>query len=283
MSSHRGITIALLVASATATAPAEAQVWKKVKSSVAQRVDARKHKADSAVVRAAAGVVDSTLAQGNRVVDAGATHVGEATSAAINRTERGVVSAFTAGGSRSMANRFASDLAGAGRATALHGADFAPGSAELQTAIEPTLKAIATALKAGSASYLIEGHTDPSGDAAADQALSERRAAAVKARLVALGVPASRLFATGLGATRPLADAPQSSAAANAGPDSAGMSSGKAAMAKSVAEAVIPGAKLLGMGAKVLKARQGQAQAAPAQGGAPPAGGNARIEIARMQ
>ena len=38
---------------------------------------------------------------------------------------------------------------------------------------------------------------------AAAQALSEQRAKAVKARLVAGGVPAARLLAVGYGATRP--------------------------------------------------------------------------------
>ena len=279
MQRHTGVIIALVAAAAATPAPLDAQVWKKVKSSVAQRVEARKHKADSAVVRAATGVVDSTLAQGNRVVDAGATQVGKATSAAINRTERGVVGAFTSGGSRSFADRFAGDLAGTGRATALRGSDFAPGSAELLPSADPVLKAIATALKADRSAHLVEGHSDASGDDAADRALSEQRAAGVKARLVALGVPSAKLFAMGYGATRPsTADA----AATGAASDSAQQPSGKAAMAKSVAEAVIPGAKLLGMGAKVLKARQANADL-PQGVTAPAVRENARIEIVRMQ
>ena len=50
----------------------------------------------------------------------------------------------------------------------------------------------------------IEGHTDDVGDAAANQALSERRAAAVKAALVATyGVGGDRLQTAGLGSTKP--------------------------------------------------------------------------------
>ena len=50
----------------------------------------------------------------------------------------------------------------------------------------------------------IEGHTDDVGDAAANRALSERRAAAVKAALVAsYGVGADRLEAQGLGSSKP--------------------------------------------------------------------------------
>ncbi|HEY8714481.1 MAG TPA: OmpA family protein [Candidatus Acidoferrum sp.] len=52
----------------------------------------------------------------------------------------------------------------------------------------------------------VEGHTDNQGNAAANQALSERRAQAVVAWLTAHGVQASRLSAEGLGQTKPVAD-----------------------------------------------------------------------------
>ena len=52
----------------------------------------------------------------------------------------------------------------------------------------------------------IEGHTDNVGQAAANQALSQKRAAAVKAYLVGKhGVDAARLEAKGFGATKPVA------------------------------------------------------------------------------
>lgn len=52
----------------------------------------------------------------------------------------------------------------------------------------------------------IEGHTDNVGNAAANQTLSEKRAAAVKAALVSnYGIADSRLETTGLGATKPAA------------------------------------------------------------------------------
>jgi outer membrane protein OmpA-like peptidoglycan-associated protein len=53
----------------------------------------------------------------------------------------------------------------------------------------------------------IEGHTDADGDDAANQALSEKRAAAVKAFIVSShGVDASRLEAAGFGESKPVAD-----------------------------------------------------------------------------
>jgi outer membrane protein OmpA-like peptidoglycan-associated protein len=54
------------------------------------------------------------------------------------------------------------------------------------------------------ASVSIEGHTDVRGDAAYNQALSQRRAESVRAWLVAQGVAAGRLSATGAGEARPL-------------------------------------------------------------------------------
>jgi outer membrane protein OmpA-like peptidoglycan-associated protein len=51
----------------------------------------------------------------------------------------------------------------------------------------------------------IEGHTDNVGVAAANQALSEKRAAAVKAHLAAkYGVDAARLQSRGFGAAKPV-------------------------------------------------------------------------------
>lgn len=52
---------------------------------------------------------------------------------------------------------------------------------------------------------LIEGHTDSSGGAAHNLDLSARRAASVKAALVAGGVPAAALGTQGFGADRPVA------------------------------------------------------------------------------
>jgi outer membrane protein OmpA-like peptidoglycan-associated protein len=55
-------------------------------------------------------------------------------------------------------------------------------------------------------SVRIEGHTDSVGDAAANQELSQRRAAAVRDALLARGVDAARVEAVGFGASHPIAD-----------------------------------------------------------------------------
>ena len=52
----------------------------------------------------------------------------------------------------------------------------------------------------------IEGHTDSIGSESYNQALSERRAQAVKAYLVSRGIAASRLSTEGKGESEPIAD-----------------------------------------------------------------------------
>ena len=54
--------------------------------------------------------------------------------------------------------------------------------------------------------FEVQGHTDATGNAAANQTLSEQRAQAIVAKLTELGVSADRLTAVGKGQTTPLAD-----------------------------------------------------------------------------
>ena len=82
---------------------------------------------------------------------------------------------------------------------------FATGKADLQPESRPVLKEIAAALKQhADLKVLIEGHTDNVGTPAANLALSDARAAAVKTALVAdFAADAARITTKGLGDTKP--------------------------------------------------------------------------------
>jgi OOP family OmpA-OmpF porin len=91
---------------------------------------------------------------------------------------------------------------------ATQGILFDTGSATIQPESTPTLKEIARALNQNADLRLrIEGHTDNTGSAEANQQLSERRAAAVRDHLVQReSIDASRLESAGMGQTAPVAD-----------------------------------------------------------------------------
>ncbi|MEP7067227.1 MAG: OmpA family protein [Gemmatimonadota bacterium] len=84
---------------------------------------------------------------------------------------------------------------------------FELGSDHIRGESTPTLAEIGDMLKAHPALKLaIEGHTDNVGSAASNQALSDKRAAAVKQLLVSkYAVDAARLKSVGYGATKPVA------------------------------------------------------------------------------
>ena len=90
---------------------------------------------------------------------------------------------------------------------AVYGIHFDTGKAAILPDSEKILGEIATLLQQNSDLKLrVEGHTDNQGNAAANQALSEKRAQAVVAWLSGHGVTAGRLTAKGLGQTQPVAD-----------------------------------------------------------------------------
>ncbi|MCO6417885.1 OmpA family protein [Siccirubricoccus sp. KC 17139] len=84
---------------------------------------------------------------------------------------------------------------------------FATGSATLTPAAERTLDTLGRALTSSDLTayrFRIEGHTDTVGSTESNQALSERRATAVRNYLMQrFGVTASRLEAIGLGESQP--------------------------------------------------------------------------------
>ncbi len=82
---------------------------------------------------------------------------------------------------------------------------FDTGSASVKPQFDATLLEIARELKSHSQTYVdIFGHTDLSGTDAVNQALSDKRAAAVAGYLAGHGVSKSRLASKGLGETSPL-------------------------------------------------------------------------------
>jgi OmpA-OmpF porin, OOP family len=97
-------------------------------------------------------------------------------------------------------------LATSGR-VATQGIYFNVGSDQIKPESGPTLKEIAAMLAEHPTLKLtIEGHTDDQGNAGENQALSERRAVAVKQALVtSFGVDAARLSPKGMGSSKPVA------------------------------------------------------------------------------
>ena len=89
---------------------------------------------------------------------------------------------------------------------AVYGIHFDTGKATLLPDSENVLGEIVKLLQQNADLKLrVEGYTDNQGNAAANQALSERRAQAVVAWLTAHGVEAARLSAKGMGQTKSVA------------------------------------------------------------------------------
>ena len=93
-----------------------------------------------------------------------------------------------------------------GEVFTLAGDAFGSGSARLTAAAAASVRALAAYLGEGEGRILIEGHTDDEGQADANQALSRRRADAVRAALAEGGVAGSRMQAAGRGEDDPVAD-----------------------------------------------------------------------------
>ena len=194
--------VAALGAAAATPARADAQdLLKRMRAEAVKRVEQRKAKMDSAVIRTATGAVDSTLEKTGRGAQAVVGKVGSLADTTITRTERGVRSVTARDdGAAELAARLATGHA------VVRELQFAAGSDQLDESAAAQVKRLAKALAATPGTFLIEGHTESMDSPDAARALSERRAAAVKAHLVAEGVAAARLLAVGHGAARPTGD-----------------------------------------------------------------------------
>jgi outer membrane protein OmpA-like peptidoglycan-associated protein len=108
--------------------------------------------------------------------------------------------------SGSVSGELRKGLAASGRAR-LYGILFDTDKATIKPESLPTLDEVVTLMNAEPGWQItVEGHTDATGAAAHNQTLSEQRAAAVKAYLVAKGVAEPRLATGGFGASKPVAD-----------------------------------------------------------------------------
>lgn len=84
--------------------------------------------------------------------------------------------------------------------------EFASGSATLTAKGKAVADIVFPLIEASPLWVRIDGHTDSTGDSAANQALSQRRSQAVKAYYVSKGIAKERLFNHGFGQDRPIAD-----------------------------------------------------------------------------
>lgn len=83
---------------------------------------------------------------------------------------------------------------------------FAHDDATLNSAFLGSLNQLAATMRQyGETTIVVAGHTDSTGQAAYNQALSERRAAAVRNYLVSQGVSSSRIQTVGYGMRQPVA------------------------------------------------------------------------------
>jgi outer membrane protein OmpA-like peptidoglycan-associated protein len=90
---------------------------------------------------------------------------------------------------------------------AVYGITFDTGSATIKAGSDSVLGEIVSLLgKNPTWKMRVEGHTDDVGGKAANQKLSEQRAAAVVAWLTSHGIAPPRLASQGLGDSKPVAD-----------------------------------------------------------------------------
>jgi outer membrane protein OmpA-like peptidoglycan-associated protein len=207
MSSRTKARIAILFVAGAVAIPARAtaQSWmdavkKKVAESVAQKVEENKAKAESTVVNTATNATDSALSKSNRGLTATADKATDVANKGMNGVENGVKGLFA--GVMTTPDQMAADLK-AGRVTIRDITFGGEDASQVTPASDVVLKKLATALIAATANFLVEGHVNLVGDSDIEQALSDRRSVAVKAKLLELGVPDARLSSKGFGATHP--------------------------------------------------------------------------------
>jgi outer membrane protein OmpA-like peptidoglycan-associated protein len=192
------ITLALAVLAST-PASADGQILDRIRRQTQETLEAKKKAAEEKVVTTTGQVVDSVAEKTARAADTVVTRSGNALNTAVQKTEQTVAGALQRDGAESALAR---ELA-TGQVT-LADIQFAD-DGEVAPSSLPTLRTLAKLLKEREDVWIIEAHTAAGLD---DQARSDMRARAVKAVLVTEGIAAGRVFARGLGSTRPAPGAP---------------------------------------------------------------------------
>jgi outer membrane protein OmpA-like peptidoglycan-associated protein len=174
----------------------------------AEEADRLRAEADAARAQGEVSAQDAANArkqaeQTKRLADA------QAKEAALSRKEAQLLAEAAAADARSRPAAEAAPAAtatGASRQMVLNDSAFAPGAATLRPEARSNVSAIVTFVNRDKNKAIrIEGHTDNSGNAKADLALSQRRAEAVRDALVGAGVDARRITTSGMGQAQPVA------------------------------------------------------------------------------
>jgi outer membrane protein OmpA-like peptidoglycan-associated protein len=199
-------TCAIVATATLAPRRAESQILKKIKDQAKSKVDQKKTDEQNHVLATTGKAVDSSMAKTGRAADATVDKVGSIADTAMNMTEHGVTSAaHSIAGKHGDNDAWIKAQLDSGRLV-LAKLGFAPGAVAPNAQGVSILAKVAQAIMSTTATYLVESHVAEGGDAGANQALPEKRGAAVKQQLVADGVPATRLFVMSYGSQRPAAN-----------------------------------------------------------------------------
>jgi outer membrane protein OmpA-like peptidoglycan-associated protein len=178
---------------ATVSTSGEAQIWDQLKSHAKEQLEQQLDSTAAHVVGTGNQLVDTTLGWAAGVVDTAVSRTGGLVDSASQRAGRLAAGLLRGAGPSPLATALLS-----GRAV-LPEIRFVEGSDQLQPEAEPHLALLGRVIAGMTGPVVLQAHVNLTGDAAADQTLSERRALALKRRLVAAGVPPVRLFAVGCG------------------------------------------------------------------------------------
>ena len=192
----RTVAVLLVVFGLAAATPVEAQFLKRVAERVKDKAVERKAQTEESLLSRAAEPADSAMSKMSAPVESLAAQVGGGAGAAVGRLGR------DASQSEEEA-RLRQELA-SGRAS-LPAVRFEPGSSTMVSGSEPALRALLTVMTGSPNIFLIQGRADPESGPEGAQALASARATAVKAWLVANGIPGPQVVAAGATSAMPAA------------------------------------------------------------------------------